>query len=407
MRTIAKPILLVVVILFVAFAGATLLLNLYLQTQGTRSLLNGQLSDITGTPVSIRGIFGLPVLGIRLSSVTAGENPAQPLLSAESITICPDYLSLLHGQLVIAGIRVNHPVVHLTLGKTPDRASSSPVSSFGTAAAATTSYTLASANSTPSQKTSEADHLHVSTLPGDLLHSLSIRNGEFTLHDANGTPSVALTGIRLDADSHRSKAWQGTIHATQAILADHLIIHRISSSLSLAGDLSRLECKELQATLGGGTLGGHASVALNPMQPAYALSIGLDHASMPQLLADATFGTSSAQGSVSGDLTLSGIAGQGATMQGNGSLLCKEAVIQPVDFLKQIGQLLSIDELQLLRLAEGKCAFRVVSGHLIIDDLLLRSENLILTAKGPLQSTGELDLDSRLLFNTKLTGRLR
>jgi hypothetical protein len=168
-----------------------------------------------------------------------------------------------------------------------------------------------------------------------------------------------------------------------------------------------LEFRNFHATLGGGTLGGHISLALNPLRTSYALSLNLDHASIPQLLTDASFAPSSAQGTVLGELTLSGIAGQGASMQGKGSLFCKEAVIQPVDFLKQIGQLLSIDELQLLRLAEGQCAFRIVEGHLIVDDLLLRSENLILTAKGPLQATGELDLDSRLLFNARLTARLR
>jgi hypothetical protein len=228
-----------------------------------------------------------------------------------------------------------------------------------------------------------------------------------TLHDPDGIPSISLTGIQLDASTNPHQGWLGAIEATQAILADHLIIHRISSSLYVSGDLSQLECREFHATLGGGALGGHVSLALNPLRTSYALSLNLDHASMPQLLNDATFGPSSAQGMVSGELTLSGIAGQGASLQGKGLLFCKEAVIHPVDFLKQIGQLLSIDELQLLRLAEGKCAFRIVEGHLIVDDLLLRSENLILAAKGPLQPTGELDLDSRLLFNAKLTARLR
>jgi hypothetical protein len=77
-----------------------------------------------------------------------------------------------------------------------------------------------------------------------------------------------------------------------------------------------------------------------------------------------------------------------------------------VAFLKQIGQLLNVDELKLLKLAEGKCLFRIDGGRVVIDELFLRSENLILSAKGPVQSTGELDLESRLLFNQNLAGRL-
>ena len=93
-------------------------------------------------------------------------------------------------------------------------------------------------------------------------------------------------------------------------------------------------------------------------------------------------------------------------MTGKGSLRCKEAIIEPVAFLKQIGQLLNVDELKLLKLAEGKFLFRIDGGHVVIDELFLRSENLILSAKGPVQNSGELNLESRLLFNQTLTGRL-
>jgi hypothetical protein len=411
-RAIAKPILLVSVILFGVFTATALLLNLYLQSQGARSLLNGQLSAAVGTPVSIRGIFGLPFLGIRLSGVNAGKDPANPILSAKAITIRPDYLSLLHGQLVIKSIRVNHPVIHLGIGMSLSENSGSWVNESNSLESfSNIRHSLAAADST-NTNLSTGPHPTVTEVarpanPSSRLHSLTIRNGEFTLHHADGSSSLAVTGISLYARSRSKEGWLGSMKATQAILADHLIIHEISSSLSAPEDLSKFELKTLQATLGGGVLGGDASFVLNAQQTAYSLSLGLDHATMPKLLSDATFGSSSAQGNVGGELKLSGIIGQGATMQGSGSLFCKEAVIQPVDFLKQIGQLLSIDELQLLRLAEGKCAFRIVAGHLIIDDLLLRSENLVLTAKGPLQSSGELDLDSRLLFNAKLTGRLR
>jgi len=66
-----------------------------------------------------------------------------------------------------------------------------------------------------------------------------------------------------------------------------------------------------------------------------------------------------------------------------------------------------VDELQLLQLSEGKCLFRVVEGKVVIDELFLKSQNLCLAAKGPVGSTGELDLDSRILLNESLASRLR
>ena len=94
-------------------------------------------------------------------------------------------------------------------------------------------------------------------------------------------------------------------------------------------------------------------------------------------------------------------------MRGEGSLLLKEASIQPVDFLRQIGRILAIEELQLLRISEGKCLFRIESGRFRMEDLLLRSDNLMLAAKGPVNGNGELDLQTRILFNEKLTSRLK
>jgi hypothetical protein len=416
-RLIAKPILIPAAILLLAVSGATLALNLYLQSEGARKLLNEELSKLTGTPVSIRSTFALPVLGIRLTGVTAGTDPSHPLLSAESITLRPDYLDLLHGRLAIDGISLNRPVLHLTIG-TPHEGKSADwihesnsfdlSSDFRQSTAQQDHPLVTNSSPPPSSVVTEVNHpSFISASRGELLHRVTIRNGEMILLNENGTPAIAFTGIHLDATSHRGVPWHGNIEITQAVLADHLIIHQISSSLLLSQAALQVECEKVHATLGGGSLEGKGTFSLDPHQPAYSVSLKLDQSSLPQLLTDATFGASSAKGNISGELSLSGIAGQGATMQGQGSLLCSDAVIQPVDFLKQIGQLLSIEELQLLRLAEGKCIFSIEGGHVIIDDLFLRSENLILAARGPLHPSGELDLDSRLLFNAKLTGRLR
>jgi hypothetical protein len=59
------------------------------------------------------------------------------------------------------------------------------------------------------------------------------------------------------------------------------------------------------------------------------------------------------------------------------------------------------------RLAEGNALFHLDAGRIVIDELFLKSENLILAAKGPVNSSGEIDLQARLLFNEKLTARLR
>jgi hypothetical protein len=242
------------------------------------------------------------------------------------------------------------------------------------------------------------------------LKRIRITSGEFTLCDERNLPLLSIKGLGLGLDlksgADGQEAWLGDLRADEMNLG-HVVIHQLRSDAMLPGDLKGLSLDQLTAVLGGGKLTGSAHLDLPPSSPAYKATLVLSGASLKQLLADASLGNSAAEGSVSGNMDLGGIAGIPSSSEGKGLLNCTGAVIQPVDFLRQIGQILQIDELQLLRLAEANCAFRIVSGNIVVEDLLLRSENLILTAKGPVLPSGDLDLQARLLFNEKLTGRLR
>jgi hypothetical protein len=242
------------------------------------------------------------------------------------------------------------------------------------------------------------------------LRRIRITGGECTLCDERNLPLLSIKGLGLGLDlksgADGQGAWLGDLRADELNLG-HVVIHQLRSDAMLPGDLKGLSLDQLTAVLGGGKLTGSAHIDLPPSSPAYKANLVLSGASLKQLLADASLGNSAAEGSVSGNMDLGGIAGIPSSSEGKGLLNCTGAVIQPVDFLRQIGQILQIDELQLLRLAEANCAFRIVSGNIVVEDLLLRSENLILTAKGPVLPSGDLDLQARLLFNEKLTGRLR
>jgi hypothetical protein len=236
---------------------------------------------------------------------------------------------------------------------------------------------------------------------------VTIKNGEFTLIDERGLPVISASGIHLKGAHDVAGGWIGNLNSTQVVLSDRVIIKDLKTPIRLSDSLDTISLETLTAILGEGKLAGNTTFNLSLGAPRYSLAVSLAGASLKQLLTDASYGTSSAEGTVAGELHLSGTAGEGSTIQGNGGLFAKDATIQPVDFLKQIGQILNVDELKLLRLSESKCLFHLAAGRVVIDDLFLRSENLVLSAKGPLKPTGELDLDSRLLFNDKLTGRLR
>lgn len=427
MRTISKPILAVAVILLAVFAAAILCVNLYLRAPGTQRQLTEALTLATGVPVTIESSYILPLPplnGIRLSGIKAQRQGRPALFTADSITLRPDFAELLHGRLLIAGAVLNHPVVRLSLGELSgaERLEGSRASSFGSAAnssmpnqtprdtGSTGPGVTAGSPSVPAmaaaspQTTPDIKSAAASDLP---LRNVLIKNGEFTLLDERGVPLISASAIHLQAERGVAQGWLGTMRSAQAVLSDRLIIKDLQTPFRLSENLKNLSLESFTARLGEGKLTGNASFDLSMGAPRYTLAMNLAGASLKHLLTDASFGVSSAEGMISGDLQLTGTAGDGSSIQGKGGLTAKDATIQPVDFLKQIGQLLNVEELKLLRLSESKCLFHLIAGRVVLDDLFLRSENLILSAKGPLKPTGELDLESRLLFNDKLTGRLR
>ena len=418
MRTISKPILAVAVLLLGVIAAVILCLNLYLRSSGTQEQLRQVLSNAAGVPVTIQSSYALPIppLGaIRLSGVKGVQEGRIPLFSVDSITLRPDYAELLHGRLLIAGLVLNHPIVRLTLGEMPgtQRPDSVRATSFGSAATGSMPQQTIGITGIPSITPSgtiaptEAPSAKQTTASNIPLRHVTIKNGEFTLIDERGLPVISASGIHLKGAHDAAGGWIGNLNSTQVVLSDRVIIKDLKTPVRLSDSLDTISLETLTAILGEGKLAGNTTFDLSLGAPRYSLAVSLAGASLKQLLTDASYGTSSAEGTVAGELQLSGTAGEGSSIQGKGGLFAKDATIQPVDFLKQIGQILNVDELKLLRLSESKCLFHLAAGRVVIDDLFLRSENLVLSAKGPLKPTGELDLDSRLLFNDKLTGRLR
>ena len=399
MRPIAKPFLIFGTIIFGVFLLLLLSSNLILQLPGIKDQIRATLTSALGTPISFESISLSPSFGIHLGGIRTTASEQLPAASADSLTVHPSWSALLHGDLIAKCIALDHPSITLKLAPSTKTAPSSSSSSLPSTPFMPTAVPSQSSPSLPAQgepaekkPSSSADTAH-------LLTALSIRHGQLSVLDGSSRPVLLLKD--LQAQEHQGIL---KIGAGSAIVSDSLILHDISAEADVEGAF--LSLKNITATMGDGRVTGIFRCGFPPESPDYNGTLQLTGASLRKLLADASLGSSNAEGQVDGDLTLAGKAGNGATMTGNGSLRCKEAFIEPVAFLKQIGQLLNVDELKLLKLAEGRCLFRVDQGHVVIDELFFRSENLILSAKGPLQPSGELNLESRLLFNEKLSGRL-
>ena len=413
MRLIAKPFLAGAGILVLLVAVALLALNAWLALPSTRELLQLGISQAVGMPVTVASTraLPLPLPAIRIGDIKAVTG--SDAFKADSITLKAGHFDLIRGRISASEVTIHHPSLRISLGSGPI---ASPMASGRPAAPSSASSSILAPSTQPPSypgKIPSPDKVTESTVSSATsLRNIRIIGGNFTCLDAEGHPVLSFKDLTLHAEK-KDLAWHGRVRASSAIIGSGLIVRNLDSPFSSSfgespeGVPLSLALDSLAAKLGDGTLSGKASLCTDPRSPEYSATLHLEGAKLGRLLADASMGSSSAEGSLSGDLRLAGTAGKGASMNGTGYLLCKDVTVQPVDFLRQIGQLLNVEELKLLRLSEGKCLFRIDQGRFVIDDLFLRSENLILAANGPMGSTGELNLDSRLLFNEKLTAKLR
>jgi hypothetical protein len=380
---------------------AFVLLNLYLGTPGPKSRLQSEVETILGSKMTVSRVSLLPTGRIKFTGIgISGKDPSLRL-TAETATLVPDFLALLGGNLRVTSAILVHPVLHLSL----------PAASGKHALSEKPPENITSPSSTVPDTHSPRKG-HAESIPGirpQTLGRIVIHGGELVLFETDQRTLLAGGGIEAEIATADGDTWFGKASSPQVVLGNMLSIHHLLCSVkySREGDLL---LEDLRGQLGGGTLTGSLRCSL-PVHDAgegfYNATAALKGATLQKLLSDLSYGPSSACGDVSGFLELHGSPGIGKSMTGHGEFLCNGVTVTPADFLKQIGQLLQIEELRLLRLSEAKGVFRIMEGTFFLQDLLLRSENVLLTARGGIGKTGDLDLDARLLLNERLSGRLQ
>jgi len=128
---------------------------------------------------------------------------------------------------------------------------------------------------------------------------------------------------------------------------------------------------------------------------------------LKKLTQDAGGDARRARGKVNARLSLGGEPGNKESIEGTATVDMIAARFVPVDFLVQLGELLGVAELQVLDLQEATSRFTIAGGAVLVDDIRLKSENLMLTGSGTAEFDGDLALDGKLLVNKKLQKQLR
>jgi hypothetical protein len=112
------------------------------------------------------------------------------------------------------------------------------------------------------------------------------------------------------------------------------------------------------------------------------------------------------QGKLEGSFEASGKTADPEAFVGKGEISLRDGRVQQYSLLVLLGELLQIEELRELQLEQAEARYHVNPGLVTIDELILRSPNVRLTASGTVAFNGKLKLHSQLAINDKIRGQL-
>jgi hypothetical protein len=383
--------------LILVYAGA----NVFLQFEGVQNRIRQATAASLGVPVEIGGVGLTPWSGLTLRDLVA-ENPEKPgenLFEAKSLNVRLAWGPLLQRQVVITSITLRDPIALIPPGGQIVLMPPTERVEVALPEDATDDVVV---EAPPEDRLPPPDEEEI--LPPKRptftieVQKFRIENGLLVLRSGAGQPSLVVSGLTVETKIGQDQVVEGKISIREAVLDNSLFLRDIGSSFQRKGGV--LEFPDIQALLAGGLLQGR--LALEEQGGAFASQLELTDIQLPVLLQEAGVPSQRTAGKLFGQMELAG-AGPVETLLGAGEFALLEGRLEPLDFMRQVGTLLRIEELQLLELAEARARVRLAAGELLVEDVHLQSENLIIRSKGTVQlDDGALDLQSRILINESL-----
>lgn len=387
------------------FLIVTLAVNLYLQSETVQERIKLATAASLGMPVEIGGAFYTPWSGLTLTNIKVEDpqRPSEELFQARQLNARMALLPLLQRKVVITAVRLIDPLLVVpedSRGVTlPPPRAEVVVTEPGQAPADTQAIQpLPAPGGTPA--TVEAPPAGEKPPPSYTIEvqSFAIENGGIVVRDPLGNPGLQLEKIQLRTRITSNAEQSGEVTIGKVSLANSLFVHDFTSPFSRAEGI--LTLPEFTGGVAGGTLAGN--FRLDESASAIHLQAALAGAAVSQFLQEAGLQPGRSGGFLQGALKLDGPLLNPMALVGEGSFELMQGQLEPIEFVQQLGQLLRIEELQLLQLREALLQLALAEGRIQVGKLSLLSENLWFQGEGEVDLAGGLDLRGRLLMKEKM-----
>jgi type II secretion system protein N len=417
-HSIAKPILIIAGIIFTLCAVVVLCLNIYLQSAGVQLKLRQAVFRGTGFEPVITQTYYTPWSGLVISGIKIPQpvNAKKPLLSVRSMKCSLRLSSLLQGKLVIKDMSFEQPSLILLQGQSGVWPSGSafpfqglekksaairqPTQDAGAPKKLSTDTAMPPQQaSTPAALAPPRDSEKQEKERSVSVENIHILEGQAFLYPAQGGRPIRFEGCSAEGKLLPDGSATGDFRVKNASFAELARCTEITGIFEYHDGY--LKITELQAVWANGTVTGSLEMS-NGAESFFTGSLAAENVSLQKLAEEAGFTPEGTQGFLFAKTNLQGIPGKPESFTGEASAHLTEARMQPIDPLRQLGEMLRINELRVLELQTAETALTIRDGKIIVDRLELESANLLMDATGEARLDGALDLDARFHIGNKM-----
>ena len=410
-------------------AVALIGVNLYVQSQGAQAKIQQELSRRLGTALEIRRMSVTPWGGLELSGITIAQTSAASashFLEARTFRLRVRFLSLFSRRLVIKEVSLISPkVVWLqdAQGKwklPSSREEHAPIVSR-TQAPNISELPAASESSSPSTSpVIPSTPAYLPSPPGATVEQfpkrqprlavapevqrVNIKSGDFSFLDRAGAMLASFTGVDFRTSIRSAEALRGDAKIARISLRNRFFLEQLQSPLRYEPDV--LELSRVSARAGSGEINGYFAMQPEAEDSPFTTSVTFCNVLADQIVAEAGGPKGTVQGKLEGNFEASGKTADPDALIGKGAIFLRDGRVQQYSLLVLLGQILQIEELRELHLEQAEAKYHLSPGLVTIDELILRSPNIRLSASGTVAFDGKLNLDSQLAINERLRGQL-
>lgn len=387
-------------------------LNLYVQSQGTQARIQQELRHRIGMALRIGSISVTPWGGLKLSGITipqASEGEAANFLEAKSFVLRVQLWSLFSQRLVIRDVSLVDPKVIWPQDadgkwRLPGARQSEPRGAPGESAILASSPSPMTASEASPPETSSVPSPKENHVFVPEVRRVNLIRGDFRFLDRAGNLVAAFEKVGFRSSPREGVAFRGAARVEKISLRDRFYLEQLRSPLRY--EPGELEFSQISAHAAGGDILGHFSMQPQAEDSPFKLEVKFQNLQADQIVTEAGGPQGILTGRLEGDLQASGKTADAAALAGSGAIALRDGQVRQYSLLAALAQVLQIEELTQLHLEQAEAKYHINPAVVIVDELILRSPNIRLSATGTIGFNGKLHLDSRLAIDEKIRAQL-